>query len=91
MDKEIEKFIIDYPDWYVEEGQLVAGFEFKDFQAVKKAVGEILLIADEQNHHPTVTFGYNTIEIKTVTHDAGDIITDKDFALAKAISEVVSA
>lgn len=89
MEKEIEAFIEKYPDWYVEEGKLVAGFEFEDFSGVQNLVSVIVKEANEQNHHPDVKFSYNTVEIKTITHDASDSITDKDFALAKVISEAV--
>jgi 4a-hydroxytetrahydrobiopterin dehydratase len=90
MDRQIETFITNHPDWYVEGDELVAGFEFKDFIAVQEIVGKIMKIATEQDHHPAVTFGYNTVEIKTVTHDAGNTITEKDFKLAEAISKVVA-
>ena len=89
MNIEIEEFIDKYPDWYVENGKLVAGFEFKDFSGVQNLVSVIINSADELNHHPDVQFGYNTVEVKTVTHDEGNTITDKDFSLAKAISEAV--
>lgn len=90
MEKEIEEFVSKNPDWYVEDGHLVSGFEFKDFGAVKAVVNEVMNLAEEHNHHPTVTFGYNTVEVKTVTHDEGNSITEKDFKLAEAISKVVS-
>jgi 4a-hydroxytetrahydrobiopterin dehydratase len=83
-------FIAANPDWFEENDKLVAGFEFTDFATVKKVVQGILHLADVQNHHPEVTFSYNTVEIKTVTHDAGSSITEKDFALAKAISKLVA-
>lgn len=90
METEVDTFIESHPDWYEEEGQLVAGFEFKDFTAVQTIVTEIMKVADEINHHPVVTFGYNTIEIKTVTHDEGDVITEKDFELAEAITKIIA-
>jgi len=90
MEREIEEFITENQDWYVEEGKLVAGFEFTSFTAVKDAITEIMRIAGERDHHPDVTFGYSTIEVKTVTHDADNQITEKDFKLAEAISNSIS-
>ena len=89
MNQDIENFITENPDWYFEEGKLVAGFEFKSFDAVKKKVGKIMDLANKLNHHPEVTFGYKTIIVKTVTHDAGNEITEKDFELAQNISVVI--
>lgn len=89
MEADIKEFIANSQDWHEESGFLVAGFEFKDFEAVQNVIQKIMKLADEQNHHPAVTFGYNTVEIKTVTHDAGNQITEKDFKLAEAISATV--
>ena len=88
--EKIDVFVSENPDWYIEDNTLTAGFEFADFKAVQEKIKAIMKIADEQDHHPTVTFGYNTIEVKTITHDAGDSITDKDFTLAAAVSKVVA-
>jgi 4a-hydroxytetrahydrobiopterin dehydratase len=40
------------------------------------------------NHHPLWTNVYNKLKIQLNTHDAGDIVTDKDRKLAKAIDEI---
>ena len=91
MEEKIDKFIEENPDWYVEDGCLVAGFEFKSFDAVKPVVSRIMNLAEKLDHHPEVAFGYKTIEVKTVTHEAGNQITEKDFELAEKISEIISA
>jgi 4a-hydroxytetrahydrobiopterin dehydratase len=41
------------------------------------------------NHHPNWSNVWNKVEITLSTHDAGDIITDKDRKLAKAIDELI--
>ncbi len=89
MDTKIKEFGLEYPDWSVEEGKLVARFQFESFYVVEDVVQNIMSIAEEQNHHPEVTFGYSTVEVKTSTHDAGGQITEKDLDLAKAISESI--
>ncbi|MAQ59442.1 hypothetical protein CL638_01900 [bacterium] len=88
--KEIEYFISEFPDWYQEGDELVAGFEFKDFQGVTVLICDLLPVIEECNHHPTVTFGYNTVEIRTTSHDEGNKITEKDLKLAAKISRLVT-
>ncbi|MDG2418033.1 MAG: 4a-hydroxytetrahydrobiopterin dehydratase, partial [Saprospiraceae bacterium] len=39
-------------------------------------------------HHPNWSNVYNTVEIFLTTHDAGNIITEKDHNLAKTILTV---
>jgi len=49
----------------------------------------VALLAEKSNHHPTWTNTYNKVEIWLSTHDAGDIVTDKDKLLAEEIDAVV--
>jgi 4a-hydroxytetrahydrobiopterin dehydratase len=45
----------------------------------------VALVAEKMDHHPYWTNVYNKVDIYLNTHDAGDVITGKDHALAKAI------
>ena len=90
MDKETEQFITGHSDWHEEEGKLVGRFGLSSFDAVREVVSKIMNIAEEHDHHPEVTFGYNVVEVKTVTHDKGNTITEKDLKLAEAISNTIS-
>ena len=44
--------------------------------------------AEKMDHHPTWTNTYNKVEFWLNTHDAGDIVTDKDRKLAAAIDKL---
>lgn len=48
----------------------------------------VALAAEKMDHHPLWTNVYNTVEIWLNTHDAGDIVTDKDVKLSKLIDAV---
>mgnify|MGYP002046253326 FL=1 len=45
-------------------------------------------LAESMNHHPEWRNVYNLVEITLTTHDAGNALTDKDYALAAAIVEL---
>ena len=49
---------------------------------------EVAFHAEEQGHHPEWFNVYNVVKIALSTHDAGNIVTDKDHKLAETISEV---
>lgn len=49
---------------------------------------KIAALAEEQQHHPRWTNVYNRLEIWLSTHDAGDVITEKDRKLAAAIDAI---
>ena len=86
MENKIETFIENNPDWYEQDSCLVAGFEFPSFDGVSMLIANLLTIMKEQNHHAEVTFTFNTVEVKSTTHDAGNTITEKDLKLAAEIS-----
>lgn len=71
--------------WEEKKNQLYRSFEFKNFREAFAFMTKVALIAEKMDHHPTWTNVYNTVEIYLNTHDAGDVITEKDHKLAKAI------
>lgn len=89
MEQTIKELVATHPAWNVSGETLVGNWELSGFAEVKAVVVKLTELADELNHHPTVTFDYNTITVETTTHDAGDTITDKDIALAQHINHLI--
>jgi 4a-hydroxytetrahydrobiopterin dehydratase len=75
--------------WVERENQLYQEFQFSDFSAAFAFMTQVALLAEKLNHHPTWKNTYNKVEIWLSTHDAGDIITDKDRKLAAAIDKLL--
>lgn len=50
---------------------------------------QVALLCEKHNHHPTWTNTWNTVEIWLSTHDAGNIVTDKDTSLALSIDQIL--
>jgi 4a-hydroxytetrahydrobiopterin dehydratase len=71
--------------WKEINNELVKTFEFKDFSEAFAFMTRVAIEAEKQNHHPWWSNVYNKVEIKLTTHDAGNIVTEKDHQLAKAI------
>jgi 4a-hydroxytetrahydrobiopterin dehydratase len=46
---------------------------------------QVAIEAEKLNHHPNWSNEYNVVIINLSTHDAGNIITNKDRELAQAI------
>jgi 4a-hydroxytetrahydrobiopterin dehydratase len=75
--------------WVEENNRLKKTFKFKDFTQAFGFITKVALIAEKMDHHPFWTNVYNVVNIELSTHDAGDIVTDKDRKLAKAIDQLV--
>ena len=50
----------------------------------------VALLAEKANHHPEWSNVWNRVSIKLSTHDAGNVVTEKDRRLAEAIDEVAA-
>ena len=74
--------------WKEENNKLQATFKFKNFMEAFSFMTEVAFYAEKQNHHPNWSNVYNTVEIHLNTHDAGNIVTEKDHLLAKSIDGV---
>ena len=74
--------------WEEKDNALYKKFEFKDFSEAFSFMTRVALAAEKMDHHPTWTNVYNKVEIWLNTHDAGDIITDKDRKLAEKIDKI---
>ena len=71
--------------WQEKDNSLYRKFEFKDFSEAFAFMTRVALEAEKMNHHPLWKNVYNTVEIWLSTHDAGDVVTDKDQKLSKKI------
>ncbi|MDB4439014.1 4a-hydroxytetrahydrobiopterin dehydratase [bacterium] len=74
--------------WTEKDNALHASLKFNNFIEAFGFMTSVAIIAEKMNHHPEWSNVYNTVNIKLTTHDAGNTITDKDTALAKAIEEL---
>jgi len=77
--------------WTEQDNRLHRQFEFKDFNEAFGFMARVALLAEQQNHHPYWTNVWNTVDIYLNTHDAGDVVTDKDHKLAKAIDTLLAS
>lgn len=76
--------------WKEENNSLVREFEFKNFIEAFGFMSQVALIAEKMDHHPNWENVYNRVKITLSTHDAGDIVTDKDRTLASAIDKLIA-
>lgn len=67
--------------------KLAQRFEFDGFKSALDFVAKVAEIAETQNHHPDILIEYNTVTIKSWTHDTG-AVSEKDKALTLALNEI---
>lgn len=89
-DAEVATRIVEHglTGWYLEEGWLKRKYTTSGWPTTLMLVNAIGYLAEAAWHHPDLAVTWGKIWVKLKTHSAGGI-TDKDFALARKIEDVV--
>ena len=89
-EEEIAAELDHLPEWSYdkEKNTINRSIEFKGFAKTMGFVNAIAWIAQQEKHHPDVSFGYNYVNISFQTHEAGGI-TDNDLICARQINELL--
>lgn len=74
--------------WNEDHNQLKRHFQFNNFIDAFGFMTKVAMVAEKMNHHPNWNNSYNKVEIMLSTHDAGNIITEKDRKLATEIDKI---
>jgi 4a-hydroxytetrahydrobiopterin dehydratase len=74
--------------WRVEGGWIRRTYRTNSWKGTLMVINAMGHLAEAAWHHPDITASYAWVEVRLMTHDHKGI-TDKDFALARKIEEVV--
>ena len=92
---EIHKFQKKVDGWDVKKNTkqkyfLEKNFKFKNFEKSKNFIDKVGQIAENENHHPEITFGWGYAKIEITTH-AIEGLSINDFILAAKIDQIPNA
>ena len=76
--------------WQETNQQLYRKFQFANFSEAFAFMTRVAKEAEKMDHHPLWTNVWNTVEIWLSTHDAGNVVTDKDRVLAARIDALLA-
>lgn len=77
--------------WQEKNNTLYKEFKFNDFSEAFAFMTRVALAAEKMDHHPKWTNEYNKVEMWLSTHDAGDVVTEKDKNLAKIVDGLIAS
>ena len=83
-----ERLKRDLPHWSFEDGWIRRKYRTNSWKGTLMVINAVGHLAEAAWHHPDITASYAWVEVRLSTHSAKGI-TDKDFALAAKIEEVV--
>lgn len=76
------------PGWYYSDGWIRRVYKTDGWPTTLMLVTAIGYCAEAAYHHPDLSVTWGRLVVKLATHSAGGI-TDKDFALARRIEDVM--
>jgi 4a-hydroxytetrahydrobiopterin dehydratase len=85
---ELEELHQQLPEWeVVEEHHLRRKFSFENFREALAFVNRVGEVAEEQGHHPNISFTWGWVQVEIFTHVI-DGLTESDFVLAAKIDRL---
>ena len=60
-------------NWLPENNEQVKTFHFADYKLVMAFVNQVMQIAEEQNHHPSLLVEYALVIVSITDHDLGRV------------------
>ena len=78
----------ELPNWYFENGWIRRKYKTNSWKGTLMVVNTVGHLAEAAWHHPDLTVSYAFVIVKLMNHAAKGV-TNKDFALAKKIEEVI--
>ena len=78
----------ELPAWKFEQAWIVRTYKTSGWKSALMVVNTVGHLAEAAWHHPELSVSYASVTVKLQTHDAQGI-TDRDFALARKIEDVV--
>lgn len=87
-ESEIAERLQALPGWYYEDRWIRRQYKTDGWPTTLMLVNAIGYLAEAAYHHPDLSVSWAKVGVKLATHSAGGI-TDKDFALARQIEDVV--
>lgn len=87
-DREIGDKLKGAPGWKRSGEAVQRSFEFDDFAQAMAFVNKAAALSEKHDHHPDIDIRWNRVILTLSTHNAGGL-TEKDFAMARGINELV--
>ncbi|GAA3571965.1 4a-hydroxytetrahydrobiopterin dehydratase [Amycolatopsis ultiminotia] len=76
--------------WHRADDTIVRTAELSSFPAAIEVVDRVAELAEAAEHHPDIDIRWRTLTFRLSTHSEGGL-TEKDFALARQIDEVLAS
>jgi len=90
--EQAQAYLAEVPGWTLSDdaSRITRRFKTGDFAAAQTVANQAGEVAEDQDHHPEITFGYGYCEVEIFTHAIGGL-HENDFIFAAKVNEAVDA
>ncbi|RME15015.1 MAG: 4a-hydroxytetrahydrobiopterin dehydratase [Alphaproteobacteria bacterium] len=78
-----------HPDWRIDGAVLTRRFALKGFAPAVMLANAAAFLAERENHHPDIGFGWGWCAVSFTTHSVGGL-SENDFICAAKLDELVA-
>lgn len=84
-DDEVERRLPKY--WSLDGDEITRTYEFDDYLKGVAFATEVGELAEEEFHHPEIRIGYEEVEVRFTSHEAGGV-TRQDIEMAELCDDL---
>ena len=77
------------PNFTEKDSALIGEFKFKNFVEAFGFLAQVAILQEKHNHHAKIENMYNRVTLTLTTHDAGNVVSEKDYKLAEEIEAIL--
>ena len=85
---DVQRHLHEAPGWALVDGSIEKTFRFDDYHRTMSFINAVAWIAQREDHHPDIAFGYNRATLRWNTHSVGGISLN-DFICAAKVDALV--
>lgn len=89
---EAERYLGETPGWALRDDarRIERTFKLKNFKEALALVNRIGVLAEDEGHHPDISFGWGYVTVSLHTHKIGGL-HENDFIMAAKINRLAEA
>ncbi len=89
-DAQVEPLLKGLAGWQRDGKKIIKEYKFKDHYQTQAFTNAVMWVSHREDHHPSLTVGYNTCQVEYWTHTVGGL-SENDFICAAKVDNLLES